>query len=56
LEISWAIYGNLFAVAVQRGLILPREYLTWPVIATTLCNAVRKRLFHGDSNMSNERI
>ena len=51
------LLGNhLFAVAIQRGLIVPREFLTQPVVAKTLCNAVRKRLFNGDANMKDERI
>jgi hypothetical protein len=48
--------NHLFAVAVQRGLIVPREFLTTPIVAETLCNAVRKKVFHGDKEMNNDRI
>lgn len=48
--------NHLFAVGVLRGLIVHREFLISPIVATTLCNAVRKGLFHGDMGMSNNRI
>jgi hypothetical protein len=51
------LMGNhLFAVTVLRGLIVNRQLLKEPVVALTLCNAVRKKLFHGDKEMSNDRI
>jgi hypothetical protein len=48
--------NHLFAVAVLRGLIVPREFLSTPIVAETLCNAVRKTVFHGDKEMTNDRI
>jgi hypothetical protein len=48
--------NHLFAIAVQRGLIVPREFLTRPVAAKTLCNAVRRWLFNDDPNMTDVRI
>ena len=48
--------NHLFSVAVLRGIIAPREFLTTPTVAKTLCNAVRKRLFNNDKDMTDERI
>jgi hypothetical protein len=48
--------NHLFAVGVLRWIILPQRFINNPTIATTLCNAVRKHFFDGDSNMMNERI
>ena len=57
VKLAGDLTGNhLFAVAVLRGLIAPREFLTMPVVAKTLCNAVRKRLFDDDKDMTDERI
>jgi uncharacterized cupredoxin-like copper-binding protein len=50
------IANHLFAVAVLRGLIIGREFLTQPVVALTLCNAVRKTLFQGGVEFTDERI
>jgi hypothetical protein len=47
---------HLFAVAVLRGLLINREYLTKPSVPLTLCNAVRKHLFEDDKSITNERI
>jgi hypothetical protein len=58
-EVKWAgdLTGNhLFAVAVLRGLLAPREFLTKPVVAKTLCNAVRTNIFDDDKSMTDERL
>jgi hypothetical protein len=44
------------AVAVLRGLIAPRDFLTEPIVAKTLCNGIRKRLFDGSAKMTDARI
>jgi hypothetical protein len=57
VKLAGDLTGNhLFAVGVLRGLIVPREYLTMPLISLTLCNTVRKCLFSGDTTMTKERI
>jgi hypothetical protein len=57
VKLAGDLTGNhLFAVGVLRGLIVPREFLTMPVISLTLCNAVGKCLFKGDKSMTKERI
>jgi hypothetical protein len=46
-EVKFAgdLTGNhLFAVGVLRGLIVNHQFLKEPIVALTLCNAVRKRL------------
>jgi hypothetical protein len=58
-EVKFAgdLTGNhLFAVGVLRGLIVNHQFLKEPIVALTLCNAVRKRLFHSDKGMTNDRI
>jgi hypothetical protein len=50
------IANHLFAVAVLRGLIIDREYLTKPVVAHTLCRAVRTSLFQDGDDFSDDRI
>ena len=57
VKLAGELTGNhLFAVAVLRGLVTPRDFLTMPVVAKTLCNAVRKTLFDENKNMTDERI
>jgi hypothetical protein len=48
--------NHQFAIAVQRGLIIPWEFLTRPVVAKILCNAVRRWLFNDDPNTKDKRI
>jgi hypothetical protein len=47
---------HLFAVAVQRGLLINRDYLTKPLVPLTLCDKVRKHLFDDDKSITKERI
>jgi hypothetical protein len=58
-EVKYAgdlVANHLLGVAVLSGLLLPREYLTIPRVALTLCNKVRKTLFNDDKTMTNIRI
>ncbi|MCK7498890.1 MAG: hypothetical protein MZW92_56355 [Comamonadaceae bacterium] len=48
--------NEMFAVAVLRGLIVPREFILQPIITGTFCKAVRDTIFKGDSGMNNTRI
>jgi hypothetical protein len=58
-EIKWVgdlMANHLFAVGVLRGIIGTHELLTFPEVATTLCSAVRKRLFDNNNGMTDDRI
>jgi hypothetical protein len=48
--------NELFAVAILRGLIVPRVFILQPIITGTFCKAVRDTIFKGDSSMNNTRI
>jgi hypothetical protein len=48
--------NELFAVAILRGLIVPREFILQPIITGTFFKAVRDTIFKGDSDMNNTRI
>jgi hypothetical protein len=58
-EIKWVgdlMVNHLFAVGILHGLIAKHELLAFPEVASTLCSAVRKRLFDNDDGMTVERI
>jgi hypothetical protein len=48
--------NELFAVAVLRGLIVPREFILQPMITGAFGKAVRDTIFKGDSDMNDKRI
>jgi hypothetical protein len=48
--------NHIMAVAVLARIMWPRQCLTEPIIAGTLCNAVRKKVFGMDKKMTTEPI